>query len=126
MAAARGAQSDFASLPIGAKVFILVALLTLVTAGYYGLFYMSVEDSTRVAIAQETVLKGELVAAKKRQKEFLARREEVVGREALDRQHLRVPVASDDRYAPATAPARYSGSADPAPAGGRPYWLDPG
>lgn len=90
MAVARGSQSDFSSLPIGAKVFILVALLTLVTAGYYVVFYMDVKDSTKVARNKQVQLEEDLAKAKKRQTEFLARREEVVGREALDRQHLRV------------------------------------
>ena len=90
MAAIRGTQSDFSSLPIAAKVFILVALLTLVTAGYYAVFYMDVKEQTQTAVNRQAKLEGDLVKAKKRQTEFLARSEEVVGREALDRQHLRV------------------------------------
>jgi len=90
MASARGPQSDFSSLPIGAKVFILVALLTVVTAGYYAVFYMDVKERTEAAINKRVDLQANLSKAQQRQKEFLARREEVVGREALDRQHLRI------------------------------------
>lgn len=90
MASARGSQSDFASLPIGAKVFILVAMLTVVTAGYYAVFYMDVKERTEAAINRRGDLEANLKKAQTRQREFLARREEVVGREALDRQHLRI------------------------------------
>lgn len=90
MASARGAQSDFGALPIAGKIFILVVLLTLVTAGYYGVFYLDVKERTQVARAKQGKLEGDLREARQRQKEFLARREEVVGREALDRQNLRI------------------------------------
>lgn len=90
MASARGTTSEFANLPIAGKFFVLVMLLTLVTAGYYALFYVDVKDKTKAARKEQSQLEEGLVQARERQKTFLARREEVVGREALDKQNLRI------------------------------------
>ena len=85
-----GAHSTFATLPVGAKVFVLFALLTLVGTGYYLIFHVSTEDALEAAKAREGALQQQLQAANKRQQEALRLREEVAGREGLERQILRV------------------------------------
>jgi type IV pilus assembly protein PilO len=88
--AAKTVPTSFAALPPGAKVFVLFALLALVSAGYYLGVHMSLEQEAEEAQRRHEVLQNELNQARERQKEYLKLREELASREALDRQNMRV------------------------------------
>jgi len=87
---AKTTPNSFAALPTGAKIFALVALLALVTAGYYLGVHMGLEQETEAAQRRHEVLQNDLNQARERQKEYLRLREELANREAIDRQNLRV------------------------------------
>ena len=82
--------NSFAALPAGAKVFVLVLGLVVLTAGYYFGLHMGLEDDTEAAIRRNKVLGGQLKEANDRQREYLRLREELATREQLDKQNLRV------------------------------------
>lgn len=82
--------NSFAALPVGAKIFVLVFGLALLTAGYYFGLHMGLEEDTEAAIRRSKVLEGQLKEANDRQREYLRLREELVAREQLDKQNLRV------------------------------------
>jgi len=87
---------SFAQLPVAAKVFVLVLLLGVLTAGYYLGVHMGLEDQTAEARRTHTALEQQLKEAHDRQREYLKLREEVTAREALDRQNLRIlPVTAE-------------------------------
>jgi type IV pilus assembly protein PilO len=83
-------QSSFATLPAGAKVFVLFAMLALISAGYYLGIHMGLEQETEEATRRHEVLQNDLNQARERQKEYLRLREELAAREAQDRQNLRI------------------------------------
>jgi len=88
--------ANFASLPIGGKIFLLVLLLALLTSGYYLGVHMGLEEATETAQKKHNALEQQLKEAHERQKEYLKLREEVSAREALDRQNLRIlPVTAE-------------------------------
>lgn len=80
----------FGQLPVAGKVGLLVLLLGLLTCGYYLGFHMSIEEETDGAIARHRTLEQQLKEANDRQREYLKLREEVVAREPLDKQNLRI------------------------------------
>jgi type IV pilus assembly protein PilO len=87
---------SFAQLPVAAKVFVLVLLLGVLTAGYYLGIHMGLEDQTAEARRTHSALEQQLKEAHDRQREYLKLREEVTAREALDRQNLRIlPVTAE-------------------------------
>lgn len=87
---------NFAQLPVPAKVFVLVLLLGVLSAGYYVLVHVTLEEETEAALARHGALEGQLKDAHDRQKEYLKLREEVANREALDKQNLRIlPVTAE-------------------------------
>jgi type IV pilus assembly protein PilO len=88
--AAKSPQNTFATLPPAAKLLLLFALLALVSAGYYLGVHMGLEEETADAQRRHEVLQNDLNQARERQKEYLKLREELAGREALDRQNMRV------------------------------------
>jgi type IV pilus assembly protein PilO len=81
---------SFAQLPIAGKVAVLGLLLGLLTAGYYGLVHMSLEESTEAAVKRHAGLEQQLRQAHDRQREYLRLRDDVATREALDKQNLRI------------------------------------
>ena len=83
-------QASFATLPAPAKVFVLFALLAVVSAGYYLGVHMGLEQETEEAQRRHEVLQNDLTQARERQKEYLKLREELATREAQDRQNLRI------------------------------------
>jgi type IV pilus assembly protein PilO len=83
-------QASFATLPAAAKVFVLFALLAVVSAGYYLGVHMGLEQETEEAQRRHEVLQNDLTQARERQKEYLKLREELATREAQDRQNLRI------------------------------------
>jgi type IV pilus assembly protein PilO len=89
-------STNFAQLPIGGKLFVLVLLLGVLTAGYYVALHMSLQESIAAAGATHASLEQELQQAHDRQKEYLRLREEVSAREALDKQNLRIlPITAE-------------------------------
>ena len=86
----KGLQGGFASAPVGAKIFLLAALLVIISAGYYATIHMSLVNDIKSAQNNHARLKNSLVQAQARQKQFLELREELAGREVLDRQNYRV------------------------------------
>jgi type IV pilus assembly protein PilO len=82
--------NSFAALPVGAKIFVLVLGLVLLTAGYYFGLHMGLEEETEAAIRRSKVLEGQLKEANDRQREYLRLREDLAAREQLDKQNLRV------------------------------------
>ncbi len=83
-------QTNFATLPAGAKIFMLFALLALISSGYYLGLHMAVVEQTEDAVRRHEALQGELNQAHERQKQFLKLREDLAGRDALDRQNMRI------------------------------------
>jgi len=88
--ATKSASSTFVSLPNGGKVLVLIALLALLSAGYYLGVHMGLEQEAEEAQRRHEVLQNDLNQARERQKEYLKLREELASREALDRQNMRV------------------------------------
>jgi type IV pilus assembly protein PilO len=83
-------SANFSQLPIGGKLFVLIILIGVLTAGYYLALHMGLQESIAQAGATHASLEAELQQAHDRQKEYLRLREEVSAREALDKQNLRV------------------------------------
>jgi len=83
-------QSSFSSLPPVGKAVLLVALLALVSGGYYVGIQMGLDEETQDAQRQHSVLTNDLNQARERQKEYLRLREELAAREANDKQNMRV------------------------------------
>jgi len=89
-------SANFAQLPIGGKLFVLLVLIGVLTAGYYLALHMGLQESIAAAGATHTSLEAELKQAHDLQKEYLRLREEVSAREALDKQNLRIlPVTAE-------------------------------
>jgi type IV pilus assembly protein PilO len=88
--AAKLPQSSFASLPPAGKAVLLVAVLALLTGGYYVGLHMGLEQESEDAQRQHSVLTNDLNQARERQKEYLRLREELAAREAADKQNMRV------------------------------------
>lgn len=83
-------QANFATLPVGAKIFLLITILVLVTSGFYVGVYTGLEEETQAAVGRHSGLQNELSQARDRQKQYLKLREELASREALDRQNMRI------------------------------------
>ncbi len=81
---------NFATLPVGAKIFLLFAALAVISSGYYLGIHMGLEEETRGAQAKHDALQRDLTDAHQRQQEYLKLREELAGREALDKQNMRI------------------------------------
>jgi type IV pilus assembly protein PilO len=81
---------SFAQLPVAGKVMILVLLLGVLTAGYYVGIHMGLEEETESSMQRHAALEQQLREAHDRQREYLKLRAEVSGREALDKQNLRI------------------------------------
>jgi type IV pilus assembly protein PilO len=86
----KGLQGGFSSAPLGAKLFLLVALLAIMSSGYYAAIHMPLVDEIESAQQTHGRLQNSLLQAQARQKKFLELREELAGREVLDRQNYRV------------------------------------
>jgi len=86
----KGLQGGFASAPVGAKIFLLVALIIVMSSGYYATIHMSLVDDIEAAQTNHKRLKKSLIKAQERQKVFLELREELASREVIDRQNYRV------------------------------------
>lgn len=90
MATAQPTRLTFVTLPTGAKAFILVAILTVLFGAYYMLFHISLESDIDAARTTHAKLLTDLSDAQQRKQNYLRLREEMTGREALERQIMRV------------------------------------
>lgn len=82
--------NSFAVLPVGAKIFILMALLVLLSVAYYASFHLGLQEDIEAAARANVTKRQELADAEALQKRFFDLREELAGREQIDRQNLRV------------------------------------
>lgn len=82
--------NSFAVLPVGAKIFILIALLVALSVAYYTSFHLGLQEDIESAARANVAKRQELAQAELLQKRFFDLREELAGREAADRQNLRV------------------------------------
>ncbi|HJK97755.1 MAG TPA: type 4a pilus biogenesis protein PilO, partial [Polyangiaceae bacterium LLY-WYZ-14_1] len=83
-------ELSFAALPLGAKVFLLVLLLGVVSALYYFSFLLPLTDQIDGARATNLRLQSELQQAQARQREYLELSGTLADREALDRRNRRI------------------------------------
>lgn len=90
MATARPTQSSFAALPVGAKVFILLAILTVIFGIYYAVFHLGLEDDIATARRVNQNLQKEYGEVQERRQQFLKLQEEATTREAVEKQIMRV------------------------------------
>jgi type IV pilus assembly protein PilO len=83
-------QGNFATLPIGAKIFLLFAALAVISSGYYLGIHMGLEEETQTAQGRYAALQRDLTQAHERQQQYLQLRQDLAGREALDKQNMRI------------------------------------
>jgi type IV pilus assembly protein PilO len=83
-------ELSFAALPLGAKVFLLVLLLGVVSALYYFSFLLPLTEQIDGARATNLRLQSELQQAQARQREYLELSGTLADREALDRRNRRI------------------------------------
>ncbi|MEM1416624.1 MAG: type 4a pilus biogenesis protein PilO [Myxococcota bacterium] len=83
-------SSSFDSLPLPGKLLLLGLLLALVTALYYFLLHMSLEEDISRAEQNHRQLLDQRQEAERRQQEYLQATQELASREATDRANKRV------------------------------------
>lgn len=91
--------NSFAALPVGGKIVILVALLVVLSVVYYTAIHLGLQEDIESAARMNQTKRQELADAERLQKRFFDLREELAGRETIDRQNLRV--LPDDPEIPA-------------------------
>ena len=89
-ASSQSAANSFGALPSAAKAFILVFIFAVIGVFYYVAIHTPLEEDIASAQARHQQLEQNMTTARSRQQEFLALREELAGREAIDRANLRV------------------------------------
>jgi type IV pilus assembly protein PilO len=88
--AAAAQKGSFESLPIAAKVLLLVMLIGVMSAIYYFALHMSLADDLEAAKNQYDKLQGDLKKAEKRKQEYLRLTQVLANREGIDRRNRRV------------------------------------
>lgn len=89
-ASSQSAANSFGALPSAAKAFILVFIVAAIGVIYYVALHTPLEEEIAAADSRHRQLEQNMVTARNRQQEFLALREELAGREGIDRANLRV------------------------------------
>lgn len=84
------AQNSFAGLPDAAKAAIGLFILAAIGIVYYVAFHGPIEEDINSARQAHAQLEERMTTARQRQAQYLQLREELSGREALDRANLRV------------------------------------
>lgn len=84
------AQNGFAGLPDAAKAAIGLFILAAIGIVYYVAFHGPIEEDINSARQAHAQLEERMTTARQRQAQYLQLREELSGREALDRANLRV------------------------------------
>lgn len=87
---ASSTPQSFGALPVAAKVAITFFVVALIGAIYYFALHAPLTEDLEAARSQHTTLETEMSASQARQQEYIALREELAGREGLDRANLRV------------------------------------
>jgi type IV pilus assembly protein PilO len=89
-------QVNFSTLSLGGRILFLVAIIAIISSGYYVAVHMSLADEIDREKSRTQTLQNSLKEAQVRQQDYLALREELASWEALDRQYLRIlPVKSE-------------------------------
>ncbi|MCB9666962.1 MAG: type 4a pilus biogenesis protein PilO [Myxococcales bacterium] len=81
--------TSFSKLPLGAKIGVLVGIIVLLSVLFYFVLYMRVSNAMGETDSKYEVLRKDLRVAEEHRKEYVALRDELVLREALDQQNLR-------------------------------------
>jgi type IV pilus assembly protein PilO len=81
---------SFSTLPVAAKVFLLVLMLGVLSAIYYFALHMSLTNDIEAAKNKHAKLEKDLGKAKDRQQEYLRLTQELANRESIDRRNQRV------------------------------------
>ncbi len=123
-------QANFATLPVGAKIFVAFFILALISAGYYFGVHMTMEEDIQNARRRHEVLQNDLTQAHERQQEYLKLREELAGRDALDKQNMRIlpetaeiPAFLDDLNRLAELSGLRVGNVQPRPEAGEQFFV---
>lgn len=83
-------EDRFVELPGWGKGLVLVALLVLLTLGYYTLVYGGIASDLESAQQKRQQLQDQIRDAERREKQYLELTQELANREAADRQNRRV------------------------------------
>jgi len=83
-------EDTFIELPAWGKGIGLVALLALLSVGYYTLVHGSIASDLKSGQAQKQQLQDQIRDAERREKQYLELTQELANREAADRQNRRV------------------------------------
>ena len=83
-------EDTFVGMPGWAKALALVAVLALLSIGYYVLVQGSIASDLQAAQAQKKQLQDQIRDAERREKQYLELTQELANREAADRQNRRV------------------------------------
>ena len=83
-------EDTFIELPAWGKALGLVALLALLSVGYYSLVHGSIATDLESSKAQKQQLQDQIRNAERREKQYLELTQELANREAADRQNRRV------------------------------------
>ncbi|QQR89186.1 MAG: type 4a pilus biogenesis protein PilO [Myxococcales bacterium] len=81
---------SFAKLPFAGKVGVLGIIIALLSLAFYFSLYMSVSSDIGDAEQKYQSLQKDLRVAEEQRKEYIALREKVTEREAVDRRNLRI------------------------------------
>ena len=90
MATGTNKKQDFATLPIGGKVLLLVIVLGALSGGYFFALYQPLTDEIESAQQRKTQLDTEFAEAQERQTRFRELNALLAERQAVDRQNLSV------------------------------------
>lgn len=83
-------EDTFVGLPGWAKALVLVGVLVLLSAAYYGLVHGSISSELEAAQQQKQQLQDQIRDAERREKQYLELTQELAQRETSDRQNRRI------------------------------------
>jgi Tfp pilus assembly protein PilO len=87
---------QFATLSTGSKALVLLFLLVALSAGYYGLFHMGLDEDIQRAERTQIQLQASLVEVQNRNRTYQTLQESLSSRDAVERQHMRIlPVEAE-------------------------------
>lgn len=86
----QGNISNFSALPLSSKVLLLLVINGVLIVGYYLTIHTGLTEEIESALNRSQQLRQNLKKAQARQQEYLSLREELAGREVLDRQYQRI------------------------------------
>ena len=83
-------EDTFVALPAWGKALGLIAVLALLSIGYYVLVHGSISSDLKSAQAQKQQLQDQIRDAERREKQYLELTQELANRETADRQNRRI------------------------------------